>query len=69
MDIASFPALREREEKELSDSSLRLGNKANSIEAMFLISYLWQSQVENVHYSGMQLLRKTRLKILIFIGL
>jgi len=30
---------------------------------------MWQSRVENVHYSGMQLLRKTRLKILIFIGL
>ena len=43
--IASFPALREREEKELSDSSLRLGNKANSTETMFWISYLCTASV------------------------
>ena len=30
---------------------------------------MWQSQVENVHYSRMQLLTKTRFKIIIFVGL
>ena len=33
------------------------------------IHELWQARVENVHSSWMQLLRKTRLKILTFIGL